>query len=279
LDGNGTPILVIDAPQQSEGRFSPAGLSSLRQRYRKRHPENCTIQLAAAGDAAFALQSYRDGVRAVLPSPSLEERRETYVADSMHFLTVIQAYLETIAFKWEDPATVRLKTAIASFPGLRDATSVARALLECVAGICGRALTLIVRDAELVADRGIELGKGAGDAMALAAGMRVPLTRPSLLCEVIETGRVHCGPTTDETVREHLFAMIGTPSRSTVLLLPLRRHGKTVALTYGDFGNTEPVPLDCSLLEILAHQAELVLENALYRKKLAKTVGQGTTVS
>ena len=270
--GNDTPILVIDAPRQADDRFSPQEISSLRQRKRVHYPDISIIQLAAPGDAAFTLQSYSDGVRAVLPRPSPYGRRESYVADTIQFLTAIRAFLLATAFERESLAAGRLKAAIARLPDFRDATtSVARNLLECVAGICERSLTLMVLDSELVADKGAGIGGGRAGGVEPVPGVRIPLARPSLLCDVMEWGFVHYGPTEDETVRKHLFAAIGPPSRSTVLLLPIRRHGKTVALVYGDFGAREPVPLDGGLLEILASQAELVLESAFYRKNLAKS--------
>ena len=100
---------------------------------------------------------------------------------------------------------------------------------------------------------------------------RIPLNRPSLLREVIEAGRLYFGACDDEVLREHLFAAIGAPQRPTVLLLPLRNRGKTVALAYGDFGALEAASLPTESLEIFASQAGLVLENAFYRKRLEKT--------
>jgi hypothetical protein len=280
LAGNDVPILIIDAPRQADDRFSPQEISSLRQRKQVHYPEICVIQLAASCDAAFTLKSYSDGVRAVLPRPSLQEQRETYVTDTIQFMTALRTFLMATAFERESFTAGRLKAAIARLPDFRDATtSVTRNLLECVAGICERSLILIVRDAELVADKGIGISGGKAGGVEPAPGLRIPLARPSLLCDVIEWGFVYYGPTDDEAVWKHLFAAIGPPSRSTVLLLPLRRQGKTVALAYGDFGGREPVPLDGGLLEILASQAELVLESAFYRKNLTKNVRQGTAAS
>src|SRR6185369_7486039 len=268
LAGNDVPILVIDAPRQAGDRFSSKEISSLRQRKSVHYPEICIIQLAAPGDAAFTLQSYSDGVRAVFPRPSRYERQKGYVTDTIQFLRAIRAFLMATAFERESFAACRLKAAIARLPDLRDATtSVARNLLECVAGICERSLILIVRDSELVADKGIGISGEKMGGVEPAPGLRIPLARPSLLCDVIEWGFVYYGQTEDETGWKHLFAVLGPPSRSTVLLLPIRSHGKTVALVYGDFGGREPVPLDGGLLEILASHAELVLESAVYRKK------------
>ncbi len=275
LAGNDVPILVIDAPRQADGRFSPKEISSLRQRKQVHYPNIGIIQLVAPGDATFTLHSYSDGVRAVLPRPSLYERRESYVADTIQFLTAIRVFLMATAFERESFTAGRLKAAITRLANLRDPTkSVARNLLESVAGICERSLILIVHNEELVADKWIGIGGERMGGMGPAPGLRIPLARPSLLSDVIVWGYVYYGPTEDETVWKHLFAAIGPPSRSLVLLLPLRRQGETVALIYGDFGGREAVPLDGGLLEILASQAELVLESALCQQNLAMTVRQ-----
>jgi len=276
---NDVPILVIDAPQQTDDRFSPRELSSLRQRKRLHYPEICIIQLAAPGDAEFTLQSYSDGVRAVLPRPSLYERREAYVEDTLRFLTAFKAYLKAVAFERESFAAARIKTAFTRLHDFRDATSVARILLECVAGICERTLTMSVRNSELVADKEIGVNGGKEEGIGPAPSLRISLAMPSLPRDVIEWGFVHYGPTEDETIRKIIFTVIGPPSSSTVLLLPIKRHGITVALVYGDFGGAEPAPLDVGLLKILAKQAELVLENAFFSEKLALAARQGAAVN
>ena len=68
---------------------------------------------------------------------------------------------------------------------------------------------------------------------------------------------------------EQLYASIGSPHSPTVLLLPLRLNGKAIAVIYGDFGARKPVPVRLQLLELLAAQAELQLENVYLRKKTA----------
>lgn len=276
LAGNDVPILVIDAPRQGDEHFSPPGLTSLRQRKRLHYPEICIIQLASPGDAEFTLQSYSDGVRAVLPRPSLQERRKTYVADTIQFLTAFKAYLKVAAFERESFASARIKTAISRLHDFRDSTSVFRGLLECVAGICQRSFTMIVRGSELIADKGIGITGGKERGIEPAPALRISLAKPSLARDVIEWGFVHYGPSGDETISNQIFAVIGPPASPAMLLLPIRRHGITVAVAYGDFGKGEPLSLDVGLLKILASQAELVLENSDYCKKLAKSGRQGT---
>ncbi len=74
----------------------------------------------------------------------------------------------------------------------------------------------------------------------------------------------------DEVLRKHLFEGIGEPLSRTIILLPMKSRGKTVTLTYGDFGGKEASPVQSDVLEILAQSAGLVLENTLYRKQLNK---------
>jgi hypothetical protein len=159
--------------------------------------------------------------------------------------------------------------------GLREAPEVALALLQFVAGMFERSITLIVRESELVAEKwiGVKAEKSRGATPAM--GFHIPLEKPSLLRNVIEEGCTFYGITNDVVVREYLFATIGTPSRSSILLLPLKLRGKTISLTYGDFGSKEPTVIELELLEILTCQAELVLENSMYRKKLEKPFVKG----
>jgi len=272
LAGNEVPILVIDAPRPDDERYSSGEISSLRQRKRLHYPDICIIQLVAPGDDQYALQSYHDGVRAVFPRPSLHERRESYVEDTIRFLAVFRDYLKTAAFERESFAAAGIKAAVTRLRDLHDAASAARCLLGCVARVCGRAITLTVRGKELVADMVMGISGGREVEAEPTPEVRISLAAPSLLRDVAEWGFVYCGPADDETVRKHIFAAAGPPAHPTMLLLPIRRHGMTLAVIYGDFGDGEPVPLDIGLLKILAAQAELVLENAFYGEKLAKTV-------
>jgi hypothetical protein len=73
-------------------------------------------------------------------------------------------------------------------------------------------------------------------------------------------------------LNETSFEEIGTPLRQTILLLPMKSLGKTVTVTYGDFGSKETSPVQTDMLEILAQAAGLVMENALYRKHIDKTM-------
>jgi len=270
LAKNSVPLLVFDAPSQFGTSFSAEQITSLRQQKQAKYPLVRTIQLTSSGDTAFSLHAYHDGARAVIPRPFWEERPEAFAADTILFLQGFQACLKECDADLHNPLVGRLATSISRLHGLREIPEAALALLEFVAECCERSLTLIVRESELIAEKGIGVKAGKGEGISPALGFRISLVQPSLFRTVIETGEVFYGTTDDAAVREHLFAAIGAPCRSTVLLLPMKCHGKTLSLTYGDFGSKEPSPVEIDLLKILASQAGLVLENCLLRKKLER---------
>ena len=101
-------------------------------------------------------------------------------------------------------------------------------------------------------------------------GVRIPLANSEFLRRVIADGRPFYGRCSDPVIKEYLFNAIGAPSNETILLLPMRIRAKTLSLTYGDFGHCEPSIIPVEFLSILSSQAELVLDNALCRKRLEK---------
>ena len=269
------PVLIIDTPEGSEGMFSEEKIISLRRQVKERYPRVPAIQMASALDHPFALQSLGDGVRAVFPKPSRKARKTTFIEDAIAFLATLRSYIEDMFQQWKDPAVTdtrlsKLKDRSLSLRDLREPLEVSLALLQSVAETFERSITFIVRPTELIGERAIGLHAGRDAGPASAARLKIPLTKPSVFREVIEKGTLFYGERDDEVLEEHLFAVIGSPLRPTFILLPLKSRAKIIALTYGDFGRREASPAQSDLLEILADQAGLVVENALYRKQLAK---------
>jgi hypothetical protein len=158
---------------------------------------------------------------------------------------------------------------------LREAPDVALVLLQFVARLFERSVTLIVRENELIAERGIGIKADKSRGASGVMGFRIPMEKPTLFRDVIEDGGIFYGTTDDAVIREYLFPAIGAPGRSCILLLPLRMRGKTISLTYGDFGNKDPTVIELDLLEILANHAELAMDNSIYRKTLEKRLVKG----
>ena len=88
------PVVVFDSPAGSEGGFSEEKIISLRDRVKGQYSAVPLLQLASPQETNFILQSYHDGVRAVLPKPSKEVRRETYIPDTIKFLGAFKSYIK-----------------------------------------------------------------------------------------------------------------------------------------------------------------------------------------
>jgi hypothetical protein len=261
------PVLVMDAPSELAGGVSVDELAALRQQLGARYPHVPLIQLVSPLAREFSLRSLQDGVASVFPRPLREERRAAFVGDLIQFLESFGSFIRKGRWAQYPIPLGKLCGCIGGLRDLRDAPEVAFSLLQFVADVCGRAITLVAGQGELIAEKGI--GVSADREVTPAVGFRVPLDRPSVLQQALVAGCPFRGQA-DDQIAAHLFAAIGAPRYDDVFILPLRSRGKTVALIYGDFGSNEPKMLPVEFLEILAGQAELVLDNVFLRKKLEK---------
>jgi hypothetical protein len=264
------PILVLDSPADSAEGGGAAATIDLRRQRMEKYPQMTIIQLASPLDYAFTLQSFADGVRAVLPRPLRTARPQSFVADTVLFLDAFCNYLKGAAGPPTEDLLGQLGKELAALRDLTEAPDILFALLQAVAERFERSLNLVVGHAELIAERGVGVRgeKTAGATPTL--GFRIPVEKPSVFRRVIEEGVPFFGDCDDALLRERLYSEIHPPQSSTILLLPVRSRGKTVALTYGDFGDKEASAVPLQLLEILAGRVGLLLENAFYRKKLEK---------
>jgi len=273
LARNNEPLLVFDDPDILPEHCTQERISALRRQTMVTWPHMFAIQLTIDRGTSFMLDAYQDGVRAVLPRPTLGDQTTPFIPAFKRFLEVFQVYLGKFVGEQKNGTIASLQSWYHRLAGLRDTAEVAHSLLDSLAEIFERALILIVRPQELVAERGIGMKGSSAKEMTPSLGFTIPLGKPSFFLKVIEDGRVYYG-SADNSFSDHLFGAIGTPATPTVLLLPLKGSGKTIALVYGDFGMREPVPVDVACLEILAGLAVLALENILYRKNLKNVAGK-----
>jgi hypothetical protein len=221
------------------------------------------------------LQSYQDGIRAVFPKPSQEVSKETFIEDTITFLETLRSYVRRLFLEQkdltaEDSKLVTLRDRIVALRSLDDPSAVSLALLESVSEVYERAVIFIVRQQELVGDKAIGVYAEREEGATSATGLRIPLTASSLFRDTVEKGQFFCGESDDDVLKKSLFEEIGTPLRSSIILIPMRSHGKIVTVTYGDFGDKEAAPVRGEVLEILAQSAGQMVENILYRKLLSK---------
>lgn len=271
LSKNVAPILVIDTPQQCGEGFSEDSLMSLRQQKKKRYPGTCIIQFTSRHDTKLPLQAYLDGARAVIPRPVRDDGDKEFPSAFTRFLDAFATYVQTYAAEVDTAALEMVVRALPPLRGLREARDVALSLLQFTASIFARSVTLIVGEHELVAEKGIGVKAEKDWGVPPEMNFRVPLDKPSLLTRVIEEGTLFFGKTDDGVVKESIHGAIGSPLHAGILLLPLKCYGKTICVTYADFGKHGPTPVQTAALEVYAAHAGLVLENVLYRKSFGKT--------
>jgi hypothetical protein len=266
------PVVVFDNPLKSEGGFSREKIVDLRNLVRAKYSAVPVLQFASPQDRDFILQSYHDGVRAVLPKPSKGDNRQTYIKDTIQFLDALKSYVMSFRYGQDDADIYgkKLKEAVTSLRGITNPADAPLVVLTAVSEMFERAVTLLVRAQELLGERAIGINSEKSMGPAPAGSLKIPLAKPSVFRDVFEKGRVHYGESGDETLRT-FFSEIGKPLSPAIVLLPLIVDRKVVAMIYGDFGKKEAAPVRLDMLEILAQQAGLALEYAVFRKQATKT--------
>jgi hypothetical protein len=269
------PALVFDSPESFGGRLHKEVLTALRLRARDRHQGVPLFQFAAPQDYLFTLQSFRDGIRAVLPKPDREDDKESFITDMITFLesfrSFIRGFLYDTNIHFAAYATKQLKDLFTALQTREKLPDISYLLLQSVSQVFERSIVFNVLPEELAGDRAFGVVSGRNDGPEPAAALKIPLEGYSVFRDVVEGGEPFFGESDDEVLRECLFAEIGMPLRQTIFLLPLKSHGQVQALIYGDFGkkkNISAVPVE--MYRIQAQHAGLILENAIYRAQILK---------
>jgi len=266
------PVVVFDSPGKSEDAFPEEKIINLRNRLRGKYSAVPLLQLASPQESNFILQSYSEGVRAVLPKPLKEIRRETYVQDTIKFLGTFKAYIKS--FQYQPDTTDRyvkeLKDNIKSLREIINPSDAALVILAAVAEMFERVITFFVRPSELIGERAIGVSSEKSMGPTPADRLKISLSKPSVFRDVLEKGLVYYGESSDEAVKE-LYKEIGKPLSPAVVLLPVICDRKVVAVVYGDFGKKEASPVQLDILEILAQQVGIVLEYSLFRRQMTKS--------
>lgn len=266
------PVVVFDSPGKSEDGFSEEKIINLRNRLRVKYSAVPLLQLASPRESNFILQSYSEGVRAVLPKPLKEVRRETYVQDTIKFLGTFKAYIKSFQFQPDttDRYVKELKDNIKSLREIINPSDAALVILAAVAEMFERVITFFVRPSELIGERAIGVSSEKSMGPTPADRLKISLSKPSVFRDVLEKGLVYYGESSDEAVKE-LYKEIGKPLSPAVVLLPVICDRKVVAVVYGDFGKKEASPVQLDILEILAQQVGIVLEYSLFRRQMTKS--------
>ncbi len=259
------PILILDQPQQQA-----EGIALLQQK-RSVCPELTILQLATANQYLFTLQALREGARAVLPRPDRQGSPETFVDELLLFLGATCRYLHN-SFDSENSLVIREYVQSSSaLSRLSEPAEIAMLLLQFAGAICDRALTLVVGRDGLISERGIGIGQPRNAGPSLPDKITIPLDRQSPFRDAVERGARYFDKADSPLFQDCLFASIGAPVADPVLLLPIKRMGRVIALIYGDFRLSAATPLQLELLDTLTRQAELVLDTTFYKSRLKRS--------
>jgi hypothetical protein len=271
LAANRMPVVVFDSPGRSKGELSEETIITVRHRMREKHSAVPLLQLASLQESNFILQSYNDGVKAVLPKPLKEVKKETFIQDIMQFLNAFKFYIKGFQVRVDttDKYVKELKDDIKSLREITNPSDAAMVILASVAEMFDRAITFFARPTELIGERAVGVSSDKSMGPTQADRLKIPLAKPSVFREVLERGKAYHGESGDEAIKG-LFKEIGRPLSPVVLLLPVMCEKKVVAVIYGDFGKKEASPVQLDILEILAEQVGMVLEFALFRRQMTK---------
>ncbi len=108
------------------------------------YPQISILQLCSPLDFSFSLQSLNDGVRAVFPMPYFVERPETFSDDMIAFLSSFQSYIRGCFNEERRLQFAKLRNSLSGLRLLRKAPDISLLVLQFVAEIFDRSLTLIV---------------------------------------------------------------------------------------------------------------------------------------
>lgn len=257
------PLLVIDAgePSARNGR----DFASLLLKERDRFPELPIVLLTAPADYQLIAQAQENGVTAILPRPSRDQRPGSFITDTIDSCRALKAYLERHDSAPAQDLSGKFRSQFLALAELRDPPEVTFALLQAVCGIFRRGVTLVVVRSELIAERAI--GVGAPDTVT-SVKLRLSAPEESLYQRALN-GET-CYIDADQPLRDTMYGAIGVPLSGKALLLPVKSFGRVIAMIYADFGQGSGTDPQLPLLEVLAQHAGLVIDNILYRKRCAQ---------
>ncbi|HEU0265698.1 MAG TPA: DUF4388 domain-containing protein [Geobacterales bacterium] len=264
------PLLVIAPPDDSVAGFSTTNILSLLQQKRQRYPQLPIIQITPRDNYVFSLQALQQGARTVFPQPSSQEQHELYVKEFILFLEAFPRHLKSSTSRPDTTVMTNFTESLSKLPTIKGVPEASTLLLRFTATLLPRSLAFTVSNDELSATLGTGITPGSPGTVEASPTLTIPLRTVSVFQEVVRSGESYFRHTSDPLLRGHLFDQITPPQSSKILLQPIRCFGRTIALIYGDFGSNPVSAVNLELLEILAQQAGMALENCSYRQQTVK---------
>ncbi len=162
------------------------------------------------------------------------------------------------------PAAAHDVLANSRVPMLRG--EVTAGLLRRAAGVVGRGILMAVRGDEV---QGIgQLGFGSGEPDGFPAGLRVPLTEPSVVAQAIERRETWRGRMSQTPLHEKLLGALATPWPGESVVVPMMLHDRAGLVFYGDDAASDRPLGDARELEWALLEAGLAMERDVLEQRL-----------
>ena len=262
------PVLIIDVDHNVDGSYA---VTLVRKKVAVYPQLSLLITACSQTWQTISMDALSIGIRSIIPRPCRGCHENSYIDQLMAFLSGMGPYLKTILPVPRADVGQQFIVALHQLKSLSEPPAIALVLLRFAALQFERAVTFVVAKTELIAEKtfGIAASESGGPSAPLM--FRIPLEGNSVLQEVVEKGKLYYGQRSDAVLTDRLYKEIGVPRSPKAVAVPLISRGKVIAVTYADFGSKPVSPPQINLLEALAQQAGLTLDNALYRKNMEKS--------
>lgn len=263
------PVLLIDIPHDDQGENA---LALVRQKVTA-YPQSTVVAAACSQTwRTIGMRSLGTGVRSIIPRPCRQCHEDSYIAHLISFITALGPFLKSLRPAAQPAVEQKFIGCLKQLKTLSEPPEIALVMLNFAAAQFERAITFVVAKSELIAEKSIGVTSAKSEGPTPPLMFRMPLDKRSLLGEVVEHGRLYYGQRNDSQLTTLLYKEIGAPRSPRALIVPLISRGKVIAVTYADFGSRAVFPPHTGLLEALAQYAGAILDNALYRKNIEKSV-------
>jgi len=200
----------------------------------------------------------------VLNKPFLTDDHQSFIDKVTSFTEQLQNCLHAFCIAERRIHFSNMRKALTQLQSLKKPADISLLVLQFIGDIFDRSLTLIVNKGELITERSIGILADKNQGVCAAQKLKIPLTDESILKTVTTSGQILLDSIRDNTVEEHLFREMGAPLESTLLLAPLTCRGRTITLTYADFGNEHSTYVPLDLITLFIEQAGQAMQKALF---------------
>jgi len=264
------PFIIFDAPLAQDCLFSASKITKLLRQKHEKYPRTIIFQLAAPGDNVFSLAALKAGAHCLPVRPITPDHPDPAFADAVEiFLRTFQSNLRAIGPGIDQYVFSAFKECIRGLDGLNKIPEAAHSVLKFASTMFERTITFVVGNNELIAEKSFGTGKNKTPGPTPPLLFTIPLKKPSIFVDVIQSDGYFYGHIDDLVIREHLHSQIGAPLDSKIFIMPIKTFGKIIALIYGDFGNMVGLPVQSDLLDMAARCAGLTLDVNFYHRRLS----------